>query len=61
MWEVEYTDEFEDWWGTLKQQEQNAISEGVKLLMAKGPALRFPYSSNVQKSRHGVLRELRSQ
>jgi hypothetical protein len=61
MWEVEYTDEFEEWWETLTRQEQNAVSEGVKLLMDKGPALRFPYSSNIQTSRHGVMRELRSQ
>jgi hypothetical protein len=61
MWEVEYTDEFEEWWETLTQQEQNAVGEGVKLLMEKGHALRFPYSSNIQTSRHGAMRELRSQ
>jgi hypothetical protein len=61
MWEVEYTDEFWEWWETLTQQERNAVGEGVKLLIDKGPALRFPYSSNIQTSRHGAMRELRSQ
>jgi hypothetical protein len=61
MWEVEYTDEFEEWWETLTQQERNAVSESVKLLIDKGPALPFPYGSNIQTSRHGAMRELRSQ
>ncbi|MDR3170938.1 MAG: type II toxin-antitoxin system RelE/ParE family toxin [Treponema sp.] len=61
MWEVEYTDEFGAWWETLTRQERNAIDKSVTLLESRGPALSFPYSSNIQRSRHGAMRELRSQ
>ena len=61
MWEVEYTDEFEEWWETLSKSEQSAIAYSVRLLQSEGPALKFPHSSNVKRSRHGSMRELRSQ
>lgn len=32
-----------------------------QLLMAYGPGLPYPYSSDVRSSRHGVMRELRTQ
>ncbi len=59
--EVEYTDEFGDWWAGLSDDEQNDITAVVELLMEYGPHLRFPYSSGVQGSRHGHMRELRVQ
>jgi len=61
MWEVEYTDEFEEWWNTLNNNEQDAIDRSVGLLEDQGPSLNFPYSSDVRQSRHGSMRELRSQ
>ena len=61
MWEVEYTDEFEGWWETLSEAEQDAITYSVGLLQSEGPLLRFPHSSEIKRSRHGVMRELRSQ
>ena len=60
-WEVEYTDEFEAWWSTLTADEQDSIDVGVTLLEERGPELPFPYSSGVRGSRHGHMRELRSQ
>ena len=33
----------------------------VGLLQARGPSLTFPYSSGIQGSRHGRMRELRAQ
>lgn len=44
--EVEYTDEFNDWWNTLDEREQNNLAAGVKLLIAEGPALGHPHSSS---------------
>jgi hypothetical protein len=60
-WEVEYTDEFEEWWMTLCEGEQIEIDAHVGLLEEKGPNLPFPYSSNISSSRYGEMRELRVQ
>jgi hypothetical protein len=32
MWEVEYTDEFGEWWETLSEAEQDAVAFTVGLL-----------------------------
>jgi hypothetical protein len=61
MWEVEYTDEFREWWDTLSEAEQDAITYSVGLLQKEGPSLNFPHSSKVKQSRHKNMRELRSQ
>jgi len=61
MWEVEYTDEFEEWWKTLSEAEQNRVAFSVNLLRQTGPSLPFPHSTRVEQSRHGSMRELRSQ
>lgn len=61
MWEVEYTDEFEEWWENLTEDEQIEISAHVGLLEKHGSNLRFPYSSGINGSRHPHLRELRIQ
>lgn len=60
-WDVEYTDEFEDWWNQLTEAEQESIEASVELLEACGPNLRFPHSSGVEASKHGRMRELRTQ
>lgn len=59
--EVEYTNEFGDWWASLSDDEQNDTTAVVELLMEHGPHLRFPYSSGVSGSRHSHMRELRIQ
>lgn len=61
MWDVEYTDEFGDWWDTLTEEEQIDVRAPVFLLQQEGPNLRFPYSSSIQNSKHGHMRELRAQ
>ena len=60
-WEVEYTDEFGEWWSDLSEDQQDAVAARVELLMEHGPNLPFPYSSDVRGSRHGRMRELRAQ
>lgn len=60
-WEVEYTDEFGEWWETLSVEEQIDIDIVVQLLEAKGSILSYPYSSDVKGSRYGQMRELRIQ
>ena len=60
-YEVEYTDEFEQWYLTLDAQTQDSVDSAVELLEARGPNLPFPKSSGVNGSRHQHLRELRIQ
>jgi hypothetical protein len=60
-WEVEYTDEFESWWEDLNAEAQVSVAAVVEVLGELGPALQFPYSSDIRSSRHGKMRELRIQ
>ena len=60
-WEVEYTDEFGDWWNGLSEEEQEAVAAYVRLLEERGAALGFPHSSAIKMSKHGHMRELRIQ
>jgi hypothetical protein len=58
-WNVEYTDEFGDWWANLTEDEQEALDSSVRLLEARGPGLGYPHSSGINGSRHKHMRELR--
>lgn len=59
--EVEYTDEFEAWWDSLDEDEQESVRGVVDLLVALGAELSFPHSSKIHGSRHPHMRELRVQ
>lgn len=61
IWEVEYTDEFGDWWRSLSEKEQESLGASVRLLEERGPGLGFPHSSGVNGSKHRHMRELRTQ
>lgn len=60
-WDVEYTNEFGDWWASLNEAEQDSVAAYILLLERRGPSLPFPYSSGVKGSKHPHLRELRIQ
>ncbi|HEV8553167.1 MAG TPA: type II toxin-antitoxin system RelE/ParE family toxin [Casimicrobiaceae bacterium] len=60
-WDVEYTDEFGAWWNGLSEAEHESVDASVRLLEARGPSLPFPYSSGIEMSKHGHMRELRIQ
>ena len=60
-WNVEYTDEFGEWWRSLDEGEQDDVAATVGLLEDYGAMLRFPHSSGVEGSRHSHMRELRIQ
>ena len=49
-WEVEFTDEFRDWWFGLDEAEQESVDASVRLLESAGPWLGFPFSSKVNGS-----------
>lgn len=61
IWEVEYTDEFGEWWDELDESERESVRASVKLLREFGPNLRFPHSSGINGSKHSHMRELRIQ
>jgi hypothetical protein len=60
-WEVEFTDEFGDWWDGLSVAEQESIRVKVELLAELGPALTRPHADTIHGSRLKNLRELRIQ
>ena len=60
MWEVEYTDEFEDWWNSLSVDEQRHIAASVELLQQYGPGLGRPAVDTITSSRHSNMKELRA-
>ena len=43
-WDVEYTDEFGDWWARLTEEEQVSLAASVQLLEELGPRLGHPHS-----------------
>lgn len=57
-WQVEYTNEFGDWWDMLSGEERIRVIASVGLLERLGPNLPFPHSSGINGSRHGHMREL---
>ena len=59
--DVEYTNEFRNWWDTLTDSEQEDVAATVGLLSKFGPQLPYAYSSGVEISSHGRMRELRVQ
>lgn len=60
-YEVEYTDEFEQWYTTLDEATQDSIDVVVELLEEKGQTLPSQYSSAINGSRYGHMRELKVQ
>jgi hypothetical protein len=60
-WEVEYTDEFGEWWQGLTEAEQESVNAHVRLLQERGPQLGHPHSSGIARSKHRHMRELRIQ
>ena len=60
-WEVEFTNEFEDWWNSLSEDEQADVNAKVILLQKLGPSLPRPHADLIHSSRHANMKELRIQ
>jgi hypothetical protein len=60
VWEVEYTDEFEQWWRGLTEEQQEALDDRVMLLAEHGPVLKRPVVGQITSSRHPNMKELRA-
>ena len=59
MWEVEYTDQFEEWWHSLQDVQQDAVAAAVEILEDSGPSLGRPLVDTIKGSRHSNMKELR--
>ena len=51
-WEVEFTDEFGEWWDGLMEAEQEYVRASVNLLRRFGPSLGRPHVDSVASSKH---------
>lgn len=60
-WEIEFTDEFEGWWDSLSQAEQEDVGASVMLLRERGPSLGRPHVELIATSRYPNMKELRTQ
>ena len=57
-WCVEYTPEFENWWNSLEEDEQESVNTKVILLQQSGPSLPRPHSDVIVMSEHNNMKEL---
>ena len=60
MWEVEFTDEFDAWWESLTENQQDAVNGRVLVLTEEGPDLGRPIVDHIKTSRHPNMKELRA-
>jgi len=60
-WEVEFSNEFAEWWDGLTESEQSSIDRVIYLLEEYGPSLPDRYSKPIVTSRFSHMRELRVQ
>jgi hypothetical protein len=59
-WNVELTDEYFAWFGTLDEAEQEAVRSDIAVLERLGPSLGRPYVDSIKGSRHANMKELRT-
>lgn len=57
--EIEYTDQFGEWYEPLDETEQDAVTAAVDYLAERGPGLGRPLVDTVSGSRHPNMKELR--
>ena len=58
-WEINGTDEFAAWYGTLDIAEQDEVIAVVELLAEHGPGLDRPHADRVRGSKYHNMKELR--
>lgn len=55
-----FTDQFEHWWTSLTEDQQDALHAGVVRLERSGPSLERPVVDHLKTSRHANMKELRT-
>jgi hypothetical protein len=58
-WTSERTDEFDEWWECLTDQEQRKVVASVEALQELGPSAGRPLVDTVEGSKHLNMKELR--
>jgi hypothetical protein len=58
-WEVEYTDQFGQWYRKLDERSRDRVVAAVEILEELGPGLGRPFVDTVKGSRHANMKELR--
>ena len=58
-WGVDSTTEYNVWFGSLANDEQDRIVAAVRILRQDGPALGRPLVDHIKMSRHANMKELR--
>jgi len=61
VWEIETTDEYDDWFLEQAENEQEAVRMKVELLTEYGPQLTRPHADTLKGSKLSNLKELRTQ
>ncbi|MDQ2651552.1 MAG: type II toxin-antitoxin system RelE/ParE family toxin [Chloroflexota bacterium] len=59
VWEVEYTDQFGEWYLSLSDADQERVVAAVEFLEERGPGLGRPHVDSITASRHSNMKELR--
>jgi len=54
-WDVEFTDDFGEWWDGLTAEEQDSVADSVYVLQESGPALTRPQADTIHGSPYRVL------
>lgn len=60
-YEVEFTNEFEEWWNGLTEAEQESVDFSVRLLEEQGIHLKRPHADAIHGSKFANMKELRCQ
>ena len=60
-WEVEASDEFKEWYESLREEERTSVAESVDMLAEYGPALGRPFADTLRGSRYQNMKEFRVQ
>jgi hypothetical protein len=60
-WEIEASDEFVEWYGSLSEPESVSVDTAVDMLGEYGPTLARPYADTLKGSRYPNMKELRAQ
>jgi hypothetical protein len=60
MWEVQTTDEVDNWFAALDSVEQEEIDAKVGLLKIMGPLLKRPHADTLTGSKYANMKELRA-
>lgn len=60
-YEVEFSNEFGEWWDALTSEEQESVAYSVRILQEDGVNLKRPQADTVKGSAYPNMRELRVQ